>query len=90
MDDKNTVAQVKHYTQYDEHGTAQIFYINVPHTHRQTYQQKDILTYPRILISSHSCCPMLIILRVNMQSAIIFEIVNVHLLSAKQETFQIN
>ena len=28
------------YTQYDEHGTVQIFDINVPHTHRQT----DILT----------------------------------------------
>ena len=41
-----------------------VFDINVTHTHRQTYRQTDIVTYPRILISSHNGCPMLIILRV--------------------------
>ena len=38
------------------------FLISMSHIH--TYRQTNILTYPRILISSHNGRPMLIILRV--------------------------
>ena len=65
-----TIADFKwlkyNYTQYEPYGTPWYFWYHCP-----TYTQTDIqtnghTTCPRILISSHSACPTLVILRVDL------------------------
>ena len=53
------------FTLFDEDGTAQKLGIVPLGTQRQTYRQTETLQYPRILISSHGDCPILVKKRVS-------------------------
>ena len=52
------------FTLFDEDGKGQNFDIVPFSTHRETCRQTDALQHPRILISSHGDCPILVKKRV--------------------------